>query len=393
MDALPRILLVDDEPFNLDYLVQELEDQKLEILTAQNGQEALDEVARQPPDLIFLDIMMPELDGFEVLARLKADPRWNTIPVVVVSASNDLPNIARSIELGAEDFLPKPFDPVLLHARLNAGLEKKRLRDIEQRYLRSLERELEIGREIQTSFLPKEIPQPGGWHISAFFRPAREVAGDFYDVFKVSEKHLVVLIGDVTDKGVGSALFMALFRSLLRAVIMLDTLTADFSSVTIAEPTDRLLQAVTLVNRYICEIHDSRMFATLFVGILDVQSGQLRYINAGHDLPYLLRRDSKFTNLSSTGPLVGAFIYASFTTQIVQIEPGEILVLYSDGITDAHNPAGEMYTQDRWERMLIQPVPSSQNQIEHLTNQVLEFIGEAPQFDDITLVSIRRLDE
>jgi sigma-B regulation protein RsbU (phosphoserine phosphatase) len=135
------------------------------------------------------------------------------------------------------------------------------------------------------------------------------------------------------------------------------------------------------------------MFATLFVGILDVQSGQLRYINAGHDLPYLLRRDSKFTNLSSTGPLVGAFIYASFTTQIVQIEPGEILVLYSDGITDAHNPAGEMYTQDRWERMLIQPVPSSQNQIEHLTNQVLEFIGEAPQFDDITLVSIRRLDE
>lgn len=393
MDALPRILIVDDELFNLDYLAQELEDLDLEILTAANGQEALDEVTRQPPDLIFLDIMMPVMDGFEVLARLKADPRWNTIPVVVVSASNDLPNIARGIELGAEDFLPKPFEPVLLHARLNAGLEKKRLRDIEQHYLRSLERELEIGREIQAGFLPQAIPQPAGWQIDAFFQPAREVAGDFYDVFEIGADQFVLLIGDVTDKGVGSALYMALFRSLLRATMMMDLLTDRTPIGGSASPTDYLLQAVTLVNRYICEIHDSQMFATLFIGILNPRNGQLWYVNAGHDLPYLARKQAGLTRLAPTGPLVGAFAQAEFTVENTQIEPGEILVLYSDGITDALNPAGEMYSQDRWERTLIQPVPSSQKQIEHLMNQVLEFIGESPQFDDITLVSIRRLEE
>jgi sigma-B regulation protein RsbU (phosphoserine phosphatase) len=130
------------------------------------------------------------------LEHLKADPRWNPIPVVIVSAASDMPNVVRGIELGADDFLPKPFNPVLLHARLNAGLEKKRLRDVERRYLRSLERELEIGREIQAGFLPRRLPEPPGWEIASFFRPAREVAGDFYDVFALEDGQLALLIGD-----------------------------------------------------------------------------------------------------------------------------------------------------------------------------------------------------
>jgi len=206
----PTVLLVDDEPFNLDYLVQELEELDLEILTASDGQEALELIADNTPDMIFLDIMMPRLDGFGVLERLKADSDWRDIPVVIISAASDMDNIARGIELGAEDFLPKPFNSVILQARLKAGLEKKRLRDIAQRYLQSLERELEIGREIQADFLPAEIPQPPGWQIEAIFQAAREVAGDFYDVFWITDNQLAFIIGDVTDKGVGAALYMAL---------------------------------------------------------------------------------------------------------------------------------------------------------------------------------------
>lgn len=135
MEKRPLILIVDDEPFNIDYLEQELEDLAYETISAANGQEALNQVNTANPDMILLDIMMPVMDGFAVLARLKGDKRWRDIPVVVISAMSDIDSIVKGIELGAEDYLPKPFDPVLLEARLKAGLEKKRLRDLELEYL------------------------------------------------------------------------------------------------------------------------------------------------------------------------------------------------------------------------------------------------------------------
>jgi PleD family two-component response regulator len=138
MNKRPKILIVDDEPFNVDYLEQELEDLDYDTVSASNGQHALDQVAAQEPDLLLLDIMMPVMDGFEVLARLKADSRWRDIPVVVISAMSDLDSVVRGIRLGADDYLPKPFNEVLLHARISAGLERKRLRDQEVEYLRQV---------------------------------------------------------------------------------------------------------------------------------------------------------------------------------------------------------------------------------------------------------------
>ncbi len=138
MSKRPTILIVDDEPFNVDYLEQELEDLDYATVSAANGQQALDQVAAHAPDMILLDIMMPVLDGFQVLARLKADPRWRDIPVVVISAMSDLESVVRGIKLGADDYLPKPFNEVLLQARIEAGLEKKRLRDQEVEYLRQV---------------------------------------------------------------------------------------------------------------------------------------------------------------------------------------------------------------------------------------------------------------
>ena len=138
MNRRPTILIVDDEPFNVDYLEQELEDLDYDTISAANGQQALDQVAAHAPDMILLDIMMPVLDGFQVLTRLKADPRWRDIPVVVISAMSDLESMVRGIKTGADDYLPKPFNEILLRARLSAGLEKKRLRDQEVEYLRQV---------------------------------------------------------------------------------------------------------------------------------------------------------------------------------------------------------------------------------------------------------------
>jgi adenylate cyclase len=137
MNEHPCILIVDDEPFNLDYLEQELDDLNYDIVSACNGQEALEKVQSESPDLVLLDIMMPVMDGFAVLASLKADPKLRHIPVIVISAMNDLQSVVKGIEQGAEDYLPKPFEPVLLQARISSSLEKKRLRDEHRRLIRT----------------------------------------------------------------------------------------------------------------------------------------------------------------------------------------------------------------------------------------------------------------
>ena len=141
MNKPPRILIVDDEPYNVDYLQQELSDHNFELLAARDGKEALEKIRAASPDLILLDIMMPVMDGFTALAQIKADAATRDIPVIVISASNDLKSVVRGIQQGADDYLPKPFEPTILHARISSSLERKRLRDQEQLYLKSLESE------------------------------------------------------------------------------------------------------------------------------------------------------------------------------------------------------------------------------------------------------------
>lgn len=178
MNTVSKILIVDDEPFNVDYLEQELEGLDCEVISASNGQEALEKVRDAAPDLVLLDIMMPVMDGFTVLSQLKAEASTRDIPVVIISASNDLKSVVKGIQMGAEDYLPKPFEPTLLHARVSSSLEKKRLHDLRALYLKSLERELEIAREIQMSFLPTELPtiEGGKWRrISRRHARSREI--------------------------------------------------------------------------------------------------------------------------------------------------------------------------------------------------------------------------
>ncbi len=143
MNDKAKILIVDDEPFNVDYLEQELEELGYETVSAADGQEALEQTVAENPDAILLDILMPELDGFQVLERLKANEKWRNIPVIVISALGDIKSVVKGIEMGAEEYLPKPFDPVLLKARISACLEKKRLHDLELGYLEQLECEVQ----------------------------------------------------------------------------------------------------------------------------------------------------------------------------------------------------------------------------------------------------------
>jgi serine phosphatase RsbU (regulator of sigma subunit) len=380
------ILVVDDNERNRDLLSRRLTRDGHTVIVAEHGRAALDRLAEQPFDLVLLDIMMPELTGYEVLEIMKGDAALAHIPVVMITAATEEESIVRCLDLGADDHLPKPFNPAILRARVGSSLARKRLHDAEQRHARSLERELEIGREIQRGFLPAEIPAPDGWELRAHFRPARQVAGDFYDAFPLPGGRIAIVLADVCGKGVGAALFMALFRSLYRAL-------AEPQFAAASEPRDGLRATVQGTNDYIARTHGSaNMFATVFFAVLDPTTGVVEYVNAGHELPAVLGADGAVrARLAPTGPAVGLMAELPFGVARECIGRGEMLVAYTDGVVDARNPAEEPYGEERLMALLVDGGPTAQGLIERVDSALGSFIADAAQFDDVAMLAARRI--
>jgi len=376
-----HVLVVDDNEDNRDMLARRLTRQGHLVSLASDGQQALQLMHEHRFDLVLLDIMMPGMNGYQVLEAMRNEPDLQHLPVVVVSAVDDVDSVVRCIELGAEDYLFKPINAVLLRARVNASLEKKRLRDEEQAYLAAIQREMNLARHIQASFLPERLPQPPGWQIAAMFQPASQVAGDFYDVFALPGQRLGLLIGDVCGKGVGAALFMALTRSLLRA----------FAEQHTRSPEDTL-SAVTLANDYMVRHHQPQatMFATLFFGVLELDSGQLSYINAGHFPPVVVSHSGESSLLDPSGPLVGVTQDFPFNIRVIQLQMGDRLLAYTDGVIETANPQGELFGQTRLLELLAMPQPSAAACLEHIAARLLEFSGGSPCADDLTMLAVCR---
>ena len=380
------ILVVDDNELNRDLLSRRLRRDGHTVVVAEHGRAALDRLAEQPFDLVLLDIMMPELTGYEVLEIMKGDAALAHIPVVMITAATEEESIVRCLGLGADDHLPKPFNPAILRARVGSSLARKRLHDAEQRHARSLERELEIGREIQRGFLPAEIPAPDGWELRAHFRPARQVAGDFYDAFPLPGGRIAIVLADVCGKGVGAALFMALFRSLFRAL-------AEPQFAAASEPGEGLRATVQGTNDYIARTHGSaNMFATVFFAVLDPPTGVVEYVNAGHEPPVVLGADGAVrARLAPTGPAVGLMAELPFGVARECIGRDEMLVAYTDGVVDARNPAEESFGEERLMALLANGGATAQGLIERVDSALGSFIADAAQFDDVAMLAARRI--
>jgi len=383
-DRQARVLVVDDSEDNRDVLARRVRRMGHSVVEAANGREALERLGTDAFDLVLLDIMMPEMNGFQVLEHVHAEPRWRHIPVVVVSALDDMDSVVKCIDLGAEDYLFKPFNAVLLNSRVGACLEKKRLRDQEQAYLAATREQMQLGRQIQADFMPAELPQLAGWDIAACFRPAYEVAGDFYDVFRLPGDRLGLLLGDVSGKGVSAALFMALTRSLVRAYSDYDTAS-----------TLDVLNSVFLTNRFILRHHQQRtsMFATLFLGVLDTQTGAMNYINAGHVPPILSRPGGEHELLQPSGPLVGITEDIPFVVQQVFMNPGDAVLVYTDGITEAMDAHQELFGADRLLATLRvdHGIRSADTLLQHIEAAVRTHIGGDTPSDDVTMLALLRL--
>jgi phosphoserine phosphatase RsbU/P len=383
-----RLLVVDDNEDNRYTLIMRLEIEGYEDITAaDDGEAALELLRMQEFDLVLLDVMMPKLDGYQVLARLKAEGRLHNIPVIMISALNEIDSVVRCIELGAVDYLSKPFDPVLLKARIGASLEKKRLRDEVHAHLARIEEELESARQLQLSMVPTAFPEPTAARpieIFATMEPAREVGGDLYDFYETDNGLLCFFIGDVSGKGVASALFMARAKNVIRLITRL-LRRADGSAPT---PADIIAAA----NRELCQDNAGMMFVTLFFGMLDPQTGELRFTNAGHNPPYHLVGDVMTPVTASKGHPLGVRDGSTYATGELQLAPGEAIYLYTDGVTEATNRKDELFMEERLEAVLRGSAGQGAIAIiKAVAEAVRSFADGAPQSDDITALAIRRM--
>jgi len=281
------------------------------------------------------------------------------------------------------------------------ALENARLYAKLENYSQALNAELEKGKKIQLDFLPNKIPQIPGWEIETSFYPARQVSGDFYDAFMLPGNYIGIVIADVCDKGVGSALYMALFRSLMRVFSGQISLagwsagqSAPSEKSTVEVDIFRMLQAVPLTNDYISLEHGHEtMFATLFFGILNPVTGEIAYINGGHEPLFIIGQSGIKETLSAAGPVVGIITGAEFKIQQSQLEPGDILIGYTDGVTEALSPRQTLYSKEKFRALLEVRASSAIELIERIQTDLFQHIDNAPQFDDITMIAVHRKPE
>jgi sigma-B regulation protein RsbU (phosphoserine phosphatase) len=380
-----RIMVVDDE-VDLEPLIRQkfrrhIRDGVYNFVFAHNGLEALTKLIEFPEiGIILSDINMPEMDGLTLLMKLK-ELKNPGLKTVVVSAYGDMDNIRTAMNRGAFDFLTKPINFDDLEITINKTMEeilqiRTSLEEHDQ--LISIQQDLQTAHDIQQAILPKVFPPfPGRneFDIYASMIAAREVGGDFYDFFMIDNDRLGFVIGDVSGKGVPAAIFMAVSRTLIRATGLK------------AIPTD---ECMNYVNSLLCNESVSCMFVTVFYGILDTLTGELEYVNAGHNPPYILSGNEMRKVAMTGGTILGCIDNFKYVSAKTYLQAGDRLFLYTDGVTEAFNKEEKVFGEERLEAFLQQRLNGPLDEIVKDTiNEVNLYSTGVAQSDDITLLAIR----
>ena len=379
-----RILVVDDEP-DLEPLIKLRMRRKIRsgvysFEFAENGFEALEVLKQhQDIDMVVTDISMPQMDGLTLLRRIP-EVAGDDLRCVVVSAFGDMKNIRTAMNRGAFDFITKPVDFDDLNVTIERTLqhlEEWREALASRDKLTALQNELQVARSTQQSILPKTFPESSDYQVFGQMEPARNVGGDFYDVIRLLDSKVGLAIADVSDKGVPAALFMMSSRTLLKGA---------------AIGTDNPGEALREVNELLYEENETMMFVTVLYSIYDPATGRLNYSNGGHDAPLLVRPDGSSELLPLTnGVALGIAPDIEFSSNTVQLEPGDAVVLYTDGVTEAMNSKGEQFGVKRMHDVFtMNPPKGSEQAAQAIFEAVRNFVGEAQQFDDITCLVLHR---
>ena len=383
------ILAVDDDIDILELIQMSLTAEGFDVITANDGTSGLEKARAHSPDLILLDLMMPVMDGFEVIGKLKADEQTRAIPVIMLTARAQTHERVQGLHAGADDYVTKPFDLDELTARIEAVLG----RTLPTKYINplistmgdwfteegveQLASHLEAAAMIQQNLIPKQAPNVPGFDIAGFLRSSMTVSGDFYDFIPLDDNRLGIAIADVRGKGIPAALLMVMIRTILRLICREETSPAA---------------ALKRINDLLAIDTDPDLFATMVYGILDSATNTFTYSSAGHCYPLHLKNGGTEVNeLKEGGMLLGTFGHALFESEMIPLAQGDELLLYTDGVTETERQADETFYGEERLAALLQ---SSSDQPAETLCQTIEtalfdFSGTDHRDDDVTIVVIK----
>jgi len=387
--AAVKILSVDDEaPLELlmrQYFRRKIRNGEYEFFFAHNGLEALSILYNNPDiEIILSDINMPEMDGLTLLTKVN-EMRNPALRVIMVSAYGDMKNIREAMNNGAFDFATKPIDMDDLSLTIEKAIAQINYVHESQKehvQLESLKNDLNIARDIQQYILPRVFPpfpeDSDKVDIYASMEAAKDIGGDFYDFFRIDDDRIALVIADVCGKGIPAALFMAVSRTIIRSKGVQGCSVPECMT-----ESNRLLAAYSVDN----------MFVTVFYAIYNIKTGLVSYCNAGHNPPHLLHSNGSVSELPvSKNTIVGVFDDLEYQEAVLQLEQGDTLVLFTDGVTEATDAAYKEFGAERLDSILRQQTDANCQQIvEAVKAGIKEFVGEAEQSDDITMLVLKRL--
>lgn len=381
-----KILVVDDEPdlqmLMLQKFRHKVKTKEYEFLFAENGSEALESLKlNKDVSLILSDINMPRMDGLTLLNELQQLDRPD-LKTVMVSAYGDMENIRTAMNRGAYDFVTKPIDFKDMETTIEKSFHEIerifRSLDVEKQ-LEAINFDLDMASRIQQKMLHQDFPvfsDDDRFEVYANMIAAKHVGGDFFDFLKFDEDHFAFFIGDVAGKGMPAAIYMAVCKTMLKAIAS-----------EVSDPAE----CINKVNNMLIPESDIATFVTVFFGILNVKTGELNYCNGGHNLPYIASAEGEVTEIADVGGLLlGKFENAPYQKGTVKLSPGDTIVTFTDGVTEAENESSDFFDEERVVNYLKKSgARSLDSQVKGLFLEVMKFAGSATQSDDITVLSVR----
>lgn len=334
------ILVVDDSE-EVRELIEMVLGNEFKLRFAANGKEGIEQYKKEKPDLILMDVEMPEMDGYTACRQIKSMVNNTFLPIIFITSKSDLESKKIGLQSGAEDYLSKPFEPEELMARVHATLRTKRLYNQLMEAYKIIDKERDIIANIQRSLLCNNPPKVPGFKLFSDYQPSSKAGGDYYDFIQIDDDHFGVLVSDVSGHGTPAAVLMAMMQVLLRS---------SFSK--IRSPKETLEK----MNQFLCENLIAGYFITAFYGIIHLPTLRLKYASAGHNPPFLIDSGSETVRKLITKK---GFPLAILPDNIieeceVQLQPKCKLILYTDGLTEARGPNGEMFGDKRLEGNMLE---------------------------------------
>ena len=378
-----KILVVDDEPdlepLMLQRMRRDIRAGRYRFVFAYNGVEALEQLNEDDEiDMVLSDINMPRMDGLTLLQQIpKVDP---DIRAVIISAYGDMQNIRTAMNRGAFDFVTKPLDfddlKVTIERTLRHMAEWREALSSRDKLV-ALQNELDVASKIQQSVLPTGFPSSDSYEVAANMEPARNVGGDFFDIMRLANSCIGLAVADVSDKGVPAALFMMSSITQLKG-----------AAIGIGEPGGVLSEVNDLLNQE----NETAMFVTVLYAVYNPETGVITYANGGHNPPVIVHADGSSTLLPMTGGIaLGVAPGFEYEQSTMTLNPGESIILYTDGVTEAMNGDGEEFGIDRLRDLFVGGPPRRPKEANKAIFEAVSiFAGDTPQSDDITCLTLRR---